>query len=75
MFNCGMMAVELSQEVVEDLFSTFSGCDTSVQTDFNAGTLTFSTGVESRTIPFTLTGFDVDLVNAGGWVEFADNNY
>jgi len=75
MFNCGMMAIELPRDVIEDLFSTFAGRNTHVKTDLKKGALTFSKGDQFQTVPFLLSGFDADLVNAGGWVEFADANY
>jgi len=29
----------------------------------------------TKTAGFQITGFDADLVRAGGWVEYADQNY
>ncbi len=75
MFNCGMMAVELPADTIARLFSTFADLETTVQTDVDAGTITFSAEGESKIIPFTLSGFDADLVTAGGWVEYADANF
>ena len=75
MFNCGMMAVDLPAETIARLFSTFSGHETTVETDFDGGTITFSAGGVKETIPFSISGFDADLVTAGGWVEYADANY
>lgn len=75
MFNCGMMAVELPADTIARLFSTFAGHATTVKTDTDAGTLTFSAGNKSKTVPFTISGFDADLVAAGGWVDYADTNY
>ncbi len=75
MFNCGMMAVELPPNVIDELFTTFAGRDTVAETDFTAGTITLSTGKTSKTVTFTISKFDSDLVAAGGWLEFADANY
>jgi len=75
MFNCGMMAVELPADVIARLFSTFAGRETTALTDVDAGTITFTAGDTSRTVAFTLSGFDADLVTAGGWVDYADANY
>jgi 3-isopropylmalate/(R)-2-methylmalate dehydratase small subunit len=75
MFNCGMMAVELPADDIDRLFATFAGRETTARTDVDAGTLTFTAGDTSRTVPFTLSGFDADLVTAGGWVDYADANY
>ena len=75
MFNCGMMAVELPPETIEKLFAAFAGRDATVDVDFDVGTLTFSADGAIETVPFSISGFDKDLVTAGGWVEYADANY
>ncbi|PID40672.1 MAG: 3-isopropylmalate dehydratase [Proteobacteria bacterium] len=75
MFNCGMMAVELPSETIDGLFATFSGSDTLAEVDRAAGTITFTNDTASLTVDFSLTGFDATLVDAGGWVDFADKNY
>jgi 3-isopropylmalate/(R)-2-methylmalate dehydratase small subunit len=75
MFNCGMMAVELPAGTIARLFSIFAGRETTALTDVAAGTITFSADGQSKTVPFTLSGFDADLVAAGGWVDYADANY
>jgi 3-isopropylmalate/(R)-2-methylmalate dehydratase small subunit len=76
MYNCGMMAVELSAEQIEQIFSRFSQVPCTLRTDLAAMTFTFSsTGSQSLTLPFSISGFDRTLVEAGGWVEFADSSY
>jgi 3-isopropylmalate/(R)-2-methylmalate dehydratase small subunit len=75
MFNCGMMAVELRAEIVERLFKRFAGRETFIHTNLEAETLTFTSGEDAETIPFTLSSYDRDLVEAGGWVNYADKNY
>ncbi len=75
MFNCGMMAVELPADTIEDLFTAFAGLETTAQTNFDAGTITFTAENQTKTVSFTISGFDSDLVTAGGWVAFADTNY
>ena len=75
MFNCGMMAVELPADTIAHLFATFAGHDTTVETDFENGTITFSSNDKIETVPFSISGFDSQLVNAGGWVDYADANY
>jgi 3-isopropylmalate/(R)-2-methylmalate dehydratase small subunit len=75
MFNCGMMAVELPAGTIDGLFAAFAGHETTAQTDFAARTITFSADGKRETIPFSISGFDADLVTAGGWVEYADANY
>jgi 3-isopropylmalate/(R)-2-methylmalate dehydratase small subunit len=75
MFNCGMMAVELPEETIARLFDTFAGKQTTVNTDFDGRTITFSSDGNSESVPFGISDFDADLVKAGGWVDFADKNY
>ncbi|GAB6142787.1 3-isopropylmalate dehydratase small subunit [Desulfocicer niacini] len=75
MFNCGMMAIELDKDVIDGIFSDFSGKVTTLETDIDKGVFTLSADDLSRQIPFTVSDFDLSLVKAGGWVDFADQNY
>lgn len=75
MFNCGMMAVQLSKESIEKLFNTFSGKETVLSTDFSAGLFTFKSENDEIKLPFEISSFDRSLVEAGGWVDYADANY
>jgi 3-isopropylmalate/(R)-2-methylmalate dehydratase small subunit len=75
MYNCGMMAVELPKEVIDDLFASFSGLETTLATDFDHDCFIVKAENREKTIPFMLSGFDRELVLAGGWVNFADKKY
>ena len=75
MFNCGMMAVELPAGTIDRLFAICDRADTTVETDVDSGTMTFSGAGVSETVSFSISGFDADLVAAGGWVEYADVKY
>jgi 3-isopropylmalate/(R)-2-methylmalate dehydratase small subunit len=75
MFNCGMMAVELPADTIARLFSTFAGHETAVETDIDGRTITFSADGLKEIIPFSISGFDANLVTAGGWVDYADANF
>ena len=75
MYNCGMMAVELPPETIDMLFSKFAGKDTFIKTDFDNGKFVFTSGQLTETLSFSISGFDKDLVKAGGWVDFADSRY
>jgi len=75
MFNCGMMAVELPAKTIDQLFTRFAERQTIITTDFNKGTLTIAADDDSETVPFTISPFDRSLVEAGGWVDYADRNY
>lgn len=74
MFNCGMLAIELSEKEINELFS-YKGPDASIAVDFENDKLTVSSAKGSKTFDFQLAGFDRALVKAGGWVEFADSKY
>lgn len=75
MFNCGMMAVELSEAEVDALFADYADKETEIATDFDNGTFTVSSTEKKTVLDFKISGFDISLVKAGGWVEYADSNY
>jgi 3-isopropylmalate/(R)-2-methylmalate dehydratase small subunit len=72
MFNCGMMAVELSEEIIENLFTTYSGRETRIETDFAHQLFKITGNHQKAEIPYTISDFDRALVEAGGWVDYAD---
>lgn len=74
MFNCGMLAIELSEADIDKLFS-FKNSSVRIDIDFNNNNLTISSGSESSLLPYHIAEFDKALVKAGGWVEFADSKY
>lgn len=76
MYNCGMMAVEMSSEEIDSLFNEFSSEEASLTTDLEKSEFTIkSTSGKSRTLSFSISGFDRTLVEHGGWVGYADKNY
>ncbi|MCD6584555.1 MAG: 3-isopropylmalate dehydratase small subunit [Desulfobacteraceae bacterium] len=75
MFNCGMMAVELSAEEIDRLFAKFSDKQTVIETDFENSRFIVKADGKELEISFSISGFDRALVKAGGWVDFADKNY
>lgn len=75
MFNCGMMAVEMSAEDIDAIFKSFSGKETALTMDFDQNLFTLKAGADEAQYTFKLTGFDRSLVEAGGWVEYADSKY
>jgi 3-isopropylmalate/(R)-2-methylmalate dehydratase small subunit len=75
MFNCGMMAVELPAETIAQLFASFGECETRADIDVDDGRITFTAGGASKVIAFSISGFDRELVAAGGWVDYADANF
>lgn len=75
MFNCGMLAVELPEGAIADLFARFAGRNTRLETDIAERTFTFAADGDALRVPFQLAPFDQALVEAGGWVEYADAHY
>ncbi len=75
MFNCGMMAVEMPEEIIDRLFSEFSTLETQVETDFENSKLIFKTESKEEALSFSISSFDRELVKAGGWVDYADAKY
>lgn len=73
MFNCGMLAIELPESVIDRLFSHKEGAKVSV--DFEGDRLTIESGGGKETFDYSISEFDKALVRAGGWVDFADARY
>jgi 3-isopropylmalate/(R)-2-methylmalate dehydratase small subunit len=74
MFNCGMLAIEISEEEVEKLFGYDDG-SAEIAVDFRNDSFTVRSGAGEETFSCRISGFDKALVEAGGWVEFADARY
>jgi len=74
MFNCGMLAIELSQEDIDSLFSL--GHEVSIKVDMERSLISAKneTG-KSLAITFAMNEFDRKLVMAGGWLAYADKKY
>jgi 3-isopropylmalate/(R)-2-methylmalate dehydratase small subunit len=75
MYNCGMIAAELSPTVLDEIFRDFADRETSLAVDVTAGMFTFKSEGRERTVPFMLKGFERALVESGGWVEYAASRY
>ncbi len=75
MFNCGMMAVALPAGVIDNVFKKFSGKDTFLETDLQKNIFIVKTDGLTEEISFKISDFDRSLVDAGGWVEYADTRY
>lgn len=71
MFNCGMLAIELKKEEIEQIFSLGGDLEVAV-----AGTnLSVKSGAKELAFSFELNPFDQDLVMAGGWLAYANQKY
>jgi 3-isopropylmalate/(R)-2-methylmalate dehydratase small subunit len=75
MFNCGMLAVILDPADIDRIFQAAVTSPLHISADVDTEEVTVSAGPETWTISFSLTGFEKALVQAGGWVEYADRNY
>ena len=75
MFNCGMLAVELPPDTIDELFTRYAHQGATVATSLNPNTFRFEADGQTTEVPFALSAFDPTLIEAGGWVEYADSNY
>ena len=72
MYNCGMLAIELPKKDIETLFGL--GKEVKIGVDLAACSVT-AQGSKKVVLPFKLNEFDKKLVEAGGWLAYADKNY
>ena len=76
MFNCGILAIELNLDDIEKIFSLQGEVRIDIDLEKEVVTATEEVG-EKRSISsgFSMNQFDSKLVEAGGWLAFADQNY
>jgi 3-isopropylmalate/(R)-2-methylmalate dehydratase small subunit len=72
MFNCGMLAIELPKKDIDALFDL--GGKVTISVDLDQETVIARGDAELR-CKFTLNPFDKALVQAGGWLAYADKKY
>jgi 3-isopropylmalate/(R)-2-methylmalate dehydratase small subunit len=75
MFNCGMLAVELPKTIIDDVFATLAHQKTHLDTDLKGKTFTFRANDAEKKVSFAISDFERSLVEAGGWLEYADLKY
>lgn len=75
MYNCGMLAVELPAHEIDGIFRDFSYFDTALEIDTKKNIIVFRTADKEKRIDFTLCGFERDMVEAGGWVNYTVSRY
>lgn len=78
MYNCGMLAVNMKESEIDEIFRIFGGKDTEAKITINddeTGKLKLIAGSLSKSYIFTLKGFDKALIQSGGWLGYADSNY
>jgi 3-isopropylmalate/(R)-2-methylmalate dehydratase small subunit len=76
-YNCGMLAVELPAQTIDRIFSEFAhaGAGATLAVNMEDAILTFKSPGKERTEPFKLTSFERALIEAGGWVNYAETRY
>jgi 3-isopropylmalate/(R)-2-methylmalate dehydratase small subunit len=75
MFNCGMLAVELSAADIADIFTTFAAAPAELAVDFAANNLTVKGAGKEKRYAYAISAFDKSLAQAGGWIDYADKKY
>jgi len=75
MFNCGRMVVELPAKTVDHLFTLFSDKETVLDTDLENNIFRVKSKGRNEEIVFFISDFDRALVEADGWVNYADSKY
>ena len=76
MFNCGMLAIELPQEQIDKLFALeHGGGDVDVVINLAEQKIIARGNGREESCKFEISPFDKALVEAGGWVEYADARY
>jgi 3-isopropylmalate/(R)-2-methylmalate dehydratase small subunit len=75
MFNGGMLAIELPKVDLDRLFSLEKLGAVELAVDLPGQKLTARAAGKTEAFSFAISPFDQALVEAGGWVEFADARY
>ncbi len=75
MFNCGMLAIELPKKSIDELMQLQLSGNVDVSVDLDTQQIKATVGVLEKQFQFEISPFDKALVQAGGWVEFADARY
>lgn len=77
MFNCGILAVELSGTDIDRLFALGeNGREITVRVDLGNETIVAEDeSEESVECSFSMNPFDKDLVGTGGWLAYADQKF
>jgi 3-isopropylmalate/(R)-2-methylmalate dehydratase small subunit len=77
MFNCGILAIELTKTDIDRLFSLIGNSGgVEIKVDLQENIVTAESGPCGRLeCGFTMNAFDKELVAAGGWLAYADKKY
>jgi len=74
-FNGGMLAIELPKADLDRLFGMEKAGKVDISVDLAGQKVTATAGGKTETFSFDISPFDKALVQAGGWVDFADDRY
>ena len=75
MFNCGMMAIEMDEKTIDQLFVNYSQKNVEIQFDLDNRKMTVTAEGKAEVFDFQIGGYDESLIKAGGWLEYADAKY
>ncbi len=75
MFNGGMLAIELPKAEIDRLFALERQGSVEIAVDLPEQKISARAGGRTENFTFEISPFDKALVEAGGWVEFADSRY
>ncbi len=75
MFNCGMMAIELPVDTINRIFNVYSQHETFIETDMDHSKLHIKKHGQKEEVAFSISAFERALVDAGGWLEYAESKY
>ena len=75
LFNGGMLAIELPKSDIDKLFAMSQLGEVVIDVDVDGQKIAATVAGETTNFNFDISEFDKALVNAGGWVEFADERY
>ena len=76
MFNCGILAVELSKKDIDKLFAMRGNIQVAIDLERDRVAASSDNPEQGDVVcSFTLNSFDKELVAAGGWLTYADKKY
>ena len=77
MFNCGMLAIELPKADIDTMLALSKDANGAVDVKVNLSEQQVVACGNGREVSFSfdISPFDKALVDAGGWVEYADARY
>lgn len=78
MYNCGMMAIDMAAEKVDDMFRTFADKETEckiVMNEDGTAKVKLIAGSLSKSYEFRLDGFEKALVEHEGWIGYTEAKY